>query len=409
MKIENFAAADQDCRAVLAVDTSHSKCRYRLALALLLQQRPLEAKGFIDLVMADLVARDTKILSEKDIQAVQRDQASAQTLQDDIIRAISETRGLYNLKELAKESKSGAGISRKHMNYESPDIRLQDIPNKGRGFIAVKAIPAAHLVAVSKAFALTPTTIDGMTLTTEFPAKTNNVTTGAQLLPLVIRELTLHPEIGQELYSLAAGKSYTEPVKEEDFDRVDLKRLSGIIYNNRFSAFTDVLRMYISAPVSTNSIAAGKSPDSDNVGLWIKPSFFNHSCLPNCGYSILGDFMFIVTNRAVAEGDELTIPYCDVLKSFQDRQKIFGGWNESEGFTCLCSRCEFNRKYSYVSAAENNVRSAYERGVELCSQGIDMGRVADHTMPPERRKALLSLCWRNNHLKDRWRSVNYMR
>ena len=80
LKIENFAAADQDCRAVLAVDTCHSKCRYRLALALLLQQRPLEAKGFIDLVMADLVARDTKILSEKDIQAVQRDQASAQTL-----------------------------------------------------------------------------------------------------------------------------------------------------------------------------------------------------------------------------------------------------------------------------------------------------------------------------------------
>ena len=357
----------------------------------------VEAMTYMDYVTpADLL--DTKTLSEKEMKAVQREQTCAQIMQEDIKRAISETRGVYNMKELMHESKTEAGISKKHMNYESPLIRLQNnIPKKGRGFIATTSISAGQLVIASKAFVMAPAmdSMAGMTtMTTEFSAHSNMYSTGAQLLPIVIRQLILHPEMGRELYSLTAGSSYTtEPVIEEHYDRVDLKRLSGILKSNCFTTYTDNLRKFIDAPVGTNKLAEEDCSSSTLAGrgLWIKPSFFNHSCLPNCDYTVIGDFMFIVTNRTIAEGDELTVSYCDVRESFPERREIFDRWNETEGFTCMCSRCEFDRTHPEVVAAEATVQSAYKQGVELCSQGMDMGRAADQIMPPVQRKALLCL------------------
>ena len=40
------------------------------------------------------------------------------------------------------------------------------------------------------------------------------------------------------------------------------------------------------------------------TGLWILPSLFNHSCIPNCAYHAVGDFMFVVTTLSVQPGDE---------------------------------------------------------------------------------------------------------
>lgn len=214
-----------------------------MALALLLQQRPLEAMTYIDSVTtADLI--DTKTLSEKEMKALQREQKSAQILQEDIKRAISETAGVYNMKELMNESKTEAGISNKHMNYQSPLIRLQNnIPKKGRGFIATTAIPVGQLVIASKAFVMTPAMdcMAGMkTLTTEFSAKSNMYTTGAQLLPLVIRRLILHPELGPELYSLT--HCWAKPHGTGDGRTLRSCRLEAIVRHLKIELFYRIHR-----------------------------------------------------------------------------------------------------------------------------------------------------------------------
>lgn len=34
-----------------------------------------------------------------------------------------------------------------------------------------------------------------------------------------------------------------------------------------------------------------------NIGLWLVPSYFNHSCVPNCQRVFFGDTMFLYANK----------------------------------------------------------------------------------------------------------------
>ncbi|EKM49538.1 uncharacterized protein PHACADRAFT_214100 [Phanerochaete carnosa HHB-10118-sp] len=72
---------------------------------------------------------------------------------------------------------------------------------------------------------------------------------------------------------------------------------------------------------------------------------FNHSCVPNCAskYVITSTEMMgmeIVALRDIEFGDELTIPYLDPALPFDIRQNTL---QESYGFTCNCSLCNFQR------------------------------------------------------------------
>lgn len=40
-------------------------------------------------------------------------------------------------------------------------------------------------------------------------------------------------------------------------------------------------------------------------------ALFNHSCLSNCTNQIIGDFCFVLANRDIPSGEELTISYID--------------------------------------------------------------------------------------------------
>ena len=47
------------------------------------------------------------------------------------------------------------------------------------------------------------------------------------------------------------------------------------------------------------------------VALYYEPSFFNHSCTPNCSRYHLGDWTIIRTNQEVKQGEELCISYIE--------------------------------------------------------------------------------------------------
>jgi hypothetical protein len=62
-----------------------------------------------------------------------------------------------------------------------------------------------------------------------------------------------------------------------------------------------------------------------NCGIWLVPSYFNHSCLPNCHRVFFGDTMFLYAIKDLAEGEELFVQYypgADFLNLYDSRSDI---------------------------------------------------------------------------------------
>jgi len=84
---------------------------------------------------------------------------------------------------------------------------------------------------------------------------------------------------------------------------------------------------------------AEKSPSdiTGGSGIWIMPSYINHSCWPNSVRSFLGDLLIVRAARDIPEGEEITMTYFDNESGVQKRQKAsYSGW----GFNCECTLCE---------------------------------------------------------------------
>ena len=65
------------------------------------------------------------------------------------------------------------------------------------------------------------------------------------------------------------------------------------------------------------------------VGLYSKPSFFNHSRFPNCHRFAIGDIMFFVANQQINFGDEVCISYIehDILQESAYRRNLMLSMN----------------------------------------------------------------------------------
>lgn len=87
-------------------------------------------------------------------------------------------------------------------------------------------------------------------------------------------------------------------------------------------------------------------------------SMFNHSCLPNCIWYLIGDYLFIyVCSSNVRQGDELTISYCPLwISSINERTNQLRQYGIT---SCQCLLCLYDRsiineydselkKFSYI-------------------------------------------------------------
>jgi hypothetical protein len=89
--------------------------------------------------------------------------------------------------------------------------------------------------------------------------------------------------------------------------------------------------------ISRNSIDGTEHVQVDRnfSGLWLLPSFINHSCLPNSNWRKLGSALFIYASKTIKRGEEITVSYFDALVPLSQRQAKCGRW----GFECKCRRC----------------------------------------------------------------------
>ncbi|XP_077224672.1 SET domain protein 35 [Tasmannia lanceolata] len=99
--------------------------------------------------------------------------------------------------------------------------------------------------------------------------------------------------------------------------------------------------------LTEDSISAkilGKNSDYYGVGLWILPSFMNHSCNPNARRLHIGDSIVVHASRDVKAGEEITFAYFDVLLPVTKRREMAETqWK----FRCNCKRCRFEEGASY--------------------------------------------------------------
>lgn len=76
-------------------------------------------------------------------------------------------------------------------------------------------------------------------------------------------------------------------------------------------------------------------------GLWIYPSFFNHSCLPNLFYYGIGDCLIAIAQQDIKENEELTINYISCEYEYTTRTKnILMTWK----FECKCPLCIYEKE-----------------------------------------------------------------
>eukprot|EP00798_Chlamydomonas_sp_ICE-L_P007806 gene7806-1003_t len=363
-----WADALTDCKEVLGMDPTYTQSAYYKALSLLMLQRPLEAREAAADPLLNGMATSGKTAVAAYVSA----------LCADIERAVLEQEsGAYDLQALLKESGVGAEspgcVSRRHCDYESPHIKIvEGSSGKGRCMVAEKAIPAGTLLMAAKAFVFEP--VDGARELDTIVGHTHmEVGSSARILPRVVQAILDRPESSTELYSLSAGPAFDDQPLPGYTGAVDVPRIRGILHNNWFSSVSENVLMQLIKEhrwmeKSGRLLSPSKRKDGlkdlrqsweskNGVGLWIRPSLFNHSCLPNSIYFSVGDVMFISTVRDVEAGEELSIPYLDPMMPFEKRTKTLAGWNSGNGFECDCVRCEASRRHPEIGTLESEVRA----------------------------------------------------
>jgi len=124
--------------------------------------------------------------------------------------------------------------------------------------------------------------------------------------------------------------------KEDNIELLD------IILRNRCNAF------YIQGRLRDEAVTNGMVGTSRGCGIYVRNSFFNHSCQPNVNYWVVENSLRVECTSAsdVVAGDELTISYIDTALDLESRRAKL---QESYLFTCDCPRC--SREEAEAAAA----------------------------------------------------------
>ena len=128
-------------------------------------------------------------------------------------------------------------VPRDVADYTGP-IEVVDIPGRGKGIVVTKDVKKGTLLLAAKSYV------------TDFRA--HNV---GKLVQMIFEKLQKNPQSKNELFSLYAGDSFPREESIPTDPKMIEERLVKIVQLNAFGV-----------------------PDKC-IGIWILPSFTNHSCL----------------------------------------------------------------------------------------------------------------------------------
>ncbi|CAG8541913.1 4446_t:CDS:2, partial [Funneliformis caledonium] len=250
----------------------------------------------------------------------------------------------------------GTGPRLDHAEYLIDDIEIRPVENKGRGWIAKRDIPEDTLLMVSKAFKVVygneaPLSFRSIDFTPG--TESMNTATHSELASRIAQELIAEPELFREVYQLYAGPDMVpmENLDQDSLNSVDTRRIEKIVKYNFFE------------PMDEWNVLCRAGEDSRltkdfGAGLWILPSYFNHSCVDkNIQKLIIGDMMFLRSLRPILKDEELILEYCSPSRTYEKRSSKL----KSYGVNCQCRLCELDRSESkQVKLRRDEISVIYE-------------------------------------------------
>ncbi len=245
-------------------------------------------------------------------------------------RTTETTSGVFDFEKIIKEYSNRKNLNFDVADYQSPKITVVDIPNKSKGVIASENIKKGTLLVVSKAISAVLNILEPKNFSTNITSTTTEEESQSfQNLNFVntIYRMQSNPELAKQVYSLYAGPNYNRDEKLNEFT-IDIPRIDQILKLNSFGV--DNLFESIN----------GIRPDSNQKesGLWIYPSFFNHSCVENAHRVFFGDLFVLYAKRDISKNEEITVRYFDGAENYSIRKKTA----LNRGFRCDCPQCKFD-------------------------------------------------------------------
>ena len=274
---------------------------------------------------AQKVINENKEIVEKNIKEFEE-------IEKDIKNKIKNMNGNYDFSEIYYKSKRSLNIEIGEYVNKKLDMKFNS--KKGVFFITKEKINKGELIMVSKAFVIADPNKkeDKKNLYFKFdnPEKEEYEKTKKLLVykekqdleEILSYKLSNFPEDFNEFLNLFDGKNKNINLSERKKNsKIDLKKIQNVIkYNSKTLYFLD-------KPISN--------------GLWYYPSFFNHSCIPNCYHFGLGDILIIIAVNDIESNSELFLNYLDDDMLYEKRQKIL---KEIYDFDCNCELCEYEKK-----------------------------------------------------------------
>ena len=103
-------------------------------------------------------------------------------------------------------------------------------------------------------------------------------------------------------------------------------------------------------------------------GLWLFPSFFNHSCLENGTRLFLADLLLIYANRDINEGEEITVGYFSEKDDYEEKIKYS---TNTYGFKCDCRLCKLDATDDKVKKRTNLRNKLFAKSSKLVQMSIN--------------------------------------
>ncbi|PVG03751.1 hypothetical protein CPB86DRAFT_778842 [Serendipita vermifera] len=217
----------------------------------------------------------------------------------------------------------------------------------GRGVTATSDIGVGELLVVARPFA-GAFQEDAKEFLWALDLLTERVesTTTYISLEKSIEKLALNPSRCAELFNLYGGDTYSPVPKDSSLSLdalpdnpldfpidVDPARIHAIGAFNRFG-FPAVASLASFRPNEHQEVFR-----DEPCALYVLPSYFNHSCIPNAGHEYFGDIMVIRAIQKISKGEEIFLSYTKV-SSYDIRKENLKKWK----LDCNCELCICDRE-----------------------------------------------------------------
>lgn len=305
LALQKYELGLADAESVLSADNTHIKCLFRKAKALFGLAKYRDALKFLN-----SLSQDTLPSTHKEIIV-------DLIVKSKLLIAQSET-GDYPWVHIFQNQFDELA------EFVGPVI-VKHTRAKGRGLFATDVIKAGQLIMASKAFAhVTVNVSSGFFLNMRWNQNDGRKSLYSQAQTQLVTEiahiLKENPEKCREVYNLYAGPHYNnhnEPIDSHGYE-IDMPKIEAICSYNQFG----------SSGLQINN--AGE----EHCGLWLAPSYINHSCVDaNCNWYWKKNFLFVTAFRDIAEDEEILISYVPPLG--EKAEKMLKNHN----FVCDCRLC----------------------------------------------------------------------